>query len=168
LNEEKLNGWVSYTYSRTFRQINEINGNDPYPAPYDKPNNVSVVLNYIISKRFTVSANWIYATGAPVTFPTGRAEVGGKIVPIYSDRNAYRYPDYHRLDVSVSFYSKPKPERKFNWDLNFSVYNAYNRHNTWTINFTQDAASPETTYAEKVYLFGIIPSITFNFHFNND
>lgn len=168
LNEEKINGWVSYTYSRTFRQINEINSDDPYPAPYDKPNNISIVLNYVISKRFTVSANWVYATGAPVTFPTGRAEIGGKIVPIYSDRNQYRYQDYHRLDLSLSFFSKYKPGRKFNWDLNFSVYNAYNRHNTWSINFTQDNLDPNVTYAEKVYLFGIIPSVTFNFHLNND
>ena len=168
LNEEKINGWVSYTYSRTFRQIDEINNNTPYPAPYDKPNNISVVLNYVISKRFTVSANWVYATGAPVTFPTGRAQIGGKIIPIYSDRNQYRYQDYHRLDVSVSFFSKEKPGRKFNWDLNFSLYNAYNRHNTWSVNFTQDNINPDVTYAEKVYLFGIIPSLTFNFHFNNE
>jgi hypothetical protein len=168
LNEEKINGWISYTYSRTFRQINDINDNNPYPAPYDKPNNISIVLNYVISKRFTVSANWVYATGAPVTFPTGRAEIGGKIVPIYSDRNQYRYQDYHRLDVSLTLFSKQVPGRKFNWDLNFSVYNAYNRHNTWSINFTQDNLDPNVTYAEKVYLFGIIPSITFNFHFNND
>jgi hypothetical protein len=168
LNEARVNGWVSYTYSRTFRKIREINSNTPYPAPYDKPNNISVVMNYVISKRFMVSANWVYATGAPVTFPTGRAEIGGKIVPIYSDRNQYRYQDYHRLDLSVTFYSKEKPEKKFKWDLNFSIYNVYNRHNTWSINFTQDNINPDITYAEKVYLFGIIPSVTFNFHFNND
>ncbi|MEI6436320.1 MAG: TonB-dependent receptor [Bacteroidota bacterium] len=168
LNEKKLSGWISYTYSRTFRQISGINGNNAYPAPYDKPNNISIVLNYVISKRFTVSANWVYATGAPVTFPTGRAEIGGKIIPIYSDRNQYRYQDYHRLDLSLILYSKEKPGRKFNWDLNFSVYNAYNRHNTWSVNFTQDAVNPDITKAEKVYLFGIIPSVTFNFHFNND
>lgn len=168
LNEEKLNGWVSYTWSRTFRDIAEINGGDPYPAPYDKPHNLSIVLNYNIHPRWSISANWVYATGAPVTFPTGRAEIGGKIVPIYSDRNQYRYQDYHRLDMSVIFYSKPVPGRKFNWDLNFSVYNAYNRHNTWTVNFYQDDDNPNVTKAEKVYLFGIIPSITFNFHFNND
>ena len=170
LNEEKINGWVSYTYSRSFRQIPvpEINQGRTYPAPYDKPNNISIVLNYNISKRWSVGANWVYATGAPSTFPTGRAEIGGKIIPIYSDRNAYRYQDYNRLDVSVTFSSKPKPGRKFNWDLNFSVYNAYNRHNTWSINFVQDNENPNVTYAEKVYLFGIIPSLTFNFHFNND
>lgn len=168
LNEKKMNGWVSYTWSRTFRQLASVNRNEPYPAPYDKPHNISVVFNYDISRRFSVSANWVYATGSPVTFPTGRAEIGGKIVPIYSDRNQYRYEDYHRLDLSVIFRSKPQPGRKFNWDLNLSAYNAYNRHNTWTINFIQDNLNPDITKAEKVYLFGIIPSVTFNFHFNND
>lgn len=168
LNEKKLNGWISYTYSRVFRKIPEINSGNPYPAPYDKPNNLAIVLNYKISKRWMVSANWVYATGAPVTFPTGRAVIDGKVVAIYSDRNAYRYQDYHRLDLSATFSSKQKPGKKFTWDLNFSVYNAYNRHNTWTINFTQDNLQPDITYAEKVYLFGIIPSITFNFHFNHE
>ncbi len=168
LNETKFNGWVSYTWSRTFRQIQEINNGNPYPAPYDKPHNISVVINYVISKRWAISANWVYATGAPVTFPIGRIEIGNKISVIYSDRNQYRYQDYHRLDVAVTLYSKEKADRKFNWDLNFSVYNVYDRHNTWSINFTQDNINPNTTYAEKVYLFGIIPSVTFNFHFNND
>lgn len=165
INEKHVSGWVCYTYSRTFRQIDGINGGKAYPAPYDKPHNISVVLNYLISQRVNVSANWVYATGAPVTFPTGRAEVEDKIIPIYSDRNAYRYPDYHRLDLSLTWMSKPNPAKKFSWDLNFSVYNAYNRHNTWSINFVQDNASSSQTYAEKLYLFGIIPSITFNFHF---
>jgi len=167
LNEKIVSGWVSYTYSRSFRMIPDIEP-DPYPAPYDKPNNISVVLNVQVSKRWNISANWLYATGAPVTFPTGRAVISGKVVPIYSNRNAYRYQDYHRLDLAVTFSSKPKPKRKFTWDLNFSVYNAYNRHNTWSINFVQDNVDPNTTYAEKIYLFGIIPSITFNFHFNRE
>jgi hypothetical protein len=165
LNEKKLNGWVSYTYSRSFREIPGINDGNPYPAPYDKPHSLNIVASYQISRRWSVSGNWIYATGNPVTFPTGRAVVGGKVIPIYSDRNAYRYEDYHRLDLSVVFSSKEKPGAKFNWDLNFSVYNVYNRHNTWTINFVQDNENPDMTYAEKVYLFGIIPSVTFNFHF---
>jgi hypothetical protein len=168
LNEKKFGGWVSYTYSRSFRQIPEINDGNPYPAPYDKPHNIAIVANYQVFKRWLVSATWVYATGAPVTFPTGRAVIGGKVIPIYSDRNAYRYEDYNRLDISVTFMSKEKPGRKFNWDLNFSVYNVYDRHNTWTINFTQDKENANTTYAEKVYLFGIIPSVTFNFHINND
>ncbi|MBE0648622.1 MAG: TonB-dependent receptor [Bacteroidales bacterium] len=165
LNEKKFGGWVSYTLSKSMRKIPEINNGDPYPAPYDKPHNVAIVANYRFLPRWSVSANWVYATGNPVTFPTGRAEIGGKVIPIYSNRNAYRYQDYHRLDMSVTFYSKEKEGKRFKWDINASVYNVYNRHNTWSINFVQDNENPNVTYAEKIYLFGIVPSVTFNFHF---
>ncbi len=168
LNEKKLNGWISYTYSRVFRQIPLINDGNIYPASYDKPNNVAIVLNYRISKRWMVSANWVYADGNPLTFPIGRAEIDGKIIPIYSARDAYRYEPYDRMDISATLFSKPKPGKKFTWDLNASIYNVYDRHNTWAIEFTQDGVNPNVTDAEKIYLFGIIPSITFNFHFNNE
>ncbi len=162
--EGRLNGWISYTYSRTFRKFTDINNGNKYPAPYDAPNDVSLVLNYDLSKRLSISANWVYATGKPVTFPTGRAVIEGAIVPIYSDRNAYRMIDYHRLDLSVTLKGKDRGKR-FNGEWVFSVYNAYNRHNAWAINFVQDSANPDVTYAEKTYLFGIIPSATYNFKF---
>jgi hypothetical protein len=160
----RLNGWVSYTFSRTWREFKDINNGDPYPAPYDSPHDVSVVMNFDATKRLSFSANWIYSTGKPVTFPTGRAVIDGAVVPIYSDRNAYRMRDYHRLDLSLTLHQKPK-ESWFSWDLVFSVYNAYNRHNTWAINFVQDTQNPYITYAEQTYLFGFIPAITFNFRF---
>jgi hypothetical protein len=160
----RLNGWVSYTYSRTWRELKDINDGKKYPAPYDSPHDFSIVLNFDATKRINLSANWIYSTGKPVTFPTGRAVIDGAIVPIYSDRNAYRMMDYHRLDVALTLRQKPK-ESPFYWDLVFSVYNAYNRHNTWAINFVQDTENPYVTYAEQTYLFGIIPAITFNFKF---
>jgi hypothetical protein len=162
--EGRLNGWVSYTWSRTWRQFGDINNGNKYPAPYDSPNDVSIVLNFDASKRISLSANWVYSTGKPVTFPTGRAVIDGAIVPIYSDRNAYRMRDYHRLDLSVTLHQKPS-DKRFNWDLVLSVYNAYNRHNTWAINFVQDGSNSYSTYAEQTYLFGIIPAITFNFNF---
>ncbi len=165
ITEKKFGGWVSYTLSKSMRKIPEINNGNPYPAPYDKPHNIAIVANYQIHPRWSVSADWVYATGNPVTFPTGRAEIGGKVIPIYSNRNAYRYQDYHRLDLSVTFYSKEKEGRRFKWDINASAYNVYNRHNTWSINFVQDNENANITYAEKIYLFGIVPSVTFNFHF---
>lgn len=161
----RLNGWISYTYSQAERKIKEINDGDPYPAPYDKPHDVSVVLNYQLNERWIFGANWVYATGLPVTFPTGRAVWGNRIVPIYSDRNDYRMPDYHRLDVSVTLKPKEKPNRKWYGEWNLSVYNAYARKNAWSINFEQDPSDPYTTYAEMTYLFSIIPSISYNFKF---
>ncbi len=165
LTKGPVTGWVSYTLSKAERQIKEINNGNPYAAPYDKPNDVSVVLNFDISKRVTVGANWVYSTGSPVTFPTGRAIYGNKIVPVYSDRNEYRMPDYHRLDISATLRGKPRDDKKFYGEWNVSVYNAYARKNAWTINFVQDSEDPNITYAEKTYLFSIIPSISYNFHF---
>ncbi len=171
LGNGMVSGWISYTWSRTWRKFPDINNGNKYPAPYDRPHDVSFVANWDINPRWTVAANWVYATGQPVTFPTGRAVIGGVILPIYSDRNAYRMEDYHRLDVSATIHGKKKPGRKWEHSFTFSLYNAYNRHNTWAINFTQEASNPGNpnsgyeTYAEKTYLFGIIPAITFNFKF---
>ncbi|MCX6256682.1 MAG: TonB-dependent receptor [Bacteroidia bacterium] len=165
LNTGKLNGWISYTLSHTERTINAINNGKPYLPPYDKPNSVNLVLNYEYSKRVVFAANWIYATGAPLTIPTGRVEVEGVISSVYSDRNTYRMPDYHRLDLSLTLKGKDVPGRKWSGEWNFSVYNAYARHNPWAIYFVQDEKQPSKTYAEKIYLFSLIPAITYNFKF---
>ncbi len=164
-NTGKLTGWVSYTYSKSVRQFKDINDGNPYPAPYDKPHDISIVLSYEILPRLEIAATWVYATGQPATFPTGRANYGNLIVPIYSDRNEYRFPDYHRLDLSATWKKKRKANAKWDWDLNFSVYNAYGRHNTWSINFVQDETNPNVTYAEQTYLFSVLPALTFNFKF---
>ncbi len=160
-----LTGWVSYTLSKAQRTIAEINDGKSYNAPYDKPHDISVVLNYNISKILVAGLNWVYSTGLPVTFPTGRAVWGNKIVPIYSDRNDYRMPDYHRLDVSLTLKPIQKPNRKWHGEWNLSVYNAYARKNAWVINFEQDPNDPYQTFAEATYLFSIIPSISYNFNF---
>ncbi|MCF8372647.1 MAG: TonB-dependent receptor [Bacteroidales bacterium] len=165
LNHEKLNGWISYTFSHTERTIPEINIGKSYLAPYDKPHDVSIVLNYNISKRLTASANWVYSTGSPVTFPVGRFEQDGAIVPVYSERNEFRMPDNHRLDLGVTLKGKEKPGRKWQGEWNFSVYNAYARKNAWAISFIEDEENPGETYAEMTYLFSIIPSVTYNFKF---
>jgi hypothetical protein len=164
-NDGKLTGWISYTYSRSYRIIPAINDGLRYNAPYDKPHSVNIVANYDISKRVTSSVTWVYASGIPVTFPTGRAVIGNSIVPIYSDRNSYRMEDYHRLDISVTLKGKQKEGKRWYGEWNLSIYNAYNRHNSWSVNFLQDAADPNITYAEKTYLFSVIPALTYNLKF---
>ena len=164
--EGKFTGWISYTWARAFRKIDEINYGIEYPASYDKPHNISFVLNYVLSKRISLSLNWIYASGAAATFPTGRFEYNNIIVPVYSERNTYRMPDYHRLDIGATIkLGKDKPEKKFFSELNISVYNAYNRKNAWMISFEPDENDPNTINAYKYYLFPILPSVTYNFHF---
>lgn len=164
-SQGRVNGWVSYTWSRTFRKIPEINSGKKYPATYDRPHDISIVLNYALSKRWSLGANWVYATGSAVTFPTGRFKIGNTIVPVYSERNSYRLPDYHRLDVSVTLNGKDKPGRRWKGEWNFSAYNVYNKKNPWVINFVSDENDTDITHAEMTYLFGIVPSITYNFKF---
>ena len=160
-----FSGWVSYTFSRTIRDIPEINAGEPYPAPYDKPHDLALVFSYDITPRIGVAANWIYSTGIPFTLPSGRYEIQGNILPLYTGRNEYRLPDYHRLDFSLTIRGKEKPDRRWRGEWNFSVYNAYARKNFWTLNFIQDSENPDQTYAEMTYLFSIIPAITYNFRF---
>jgi hypothetical protein len=164
-NLNKWNGWVSYTWSRSERKIDGINNNQWYLSPYDHPHDCSVVVNYNTSKRLSLSANWVYYTGAPTTFPVGRFESGGNIVPIYSARNAERMPDYHRLDLAVTLRGKEKPGRRWQGEWVLSIYNAYAQHNSWAINFIEDEDRPGITKAEKTYLFSIIPAVTYNFKF---
>ncbi|MFW5645072.1 MAG: hypothetical protein ACOCZL_04095, partial [Bacteroidota bacterium] len=164
LSEKKINGWVSYTLSKTRRQINGINEGKPYDAPYDKPHDIAIVLNYRINNAWSVGTNWVFSSGLPYTFPTGRYEILGKILPVYSDRNEYRFDNYHRLDLSIN-YKKKKPEKRWVSEWNLSFYNAYARKNTWAINFVQDTKNPNRTFAERTYLFSIIPAITYNFKF---
>ena len=158
-------GWISYTYSRTDRTFPDINDGKTYLSYYDKPHNLSIVANYDFNDRHILSANWVYYSGAPVTFPTGRAVFAGTIIPIFSDRNVYRMPDYHRLDLSFTIKAKVKPNKRFTHEWVFSLYNVYNRHNTWAINFIKDKNNPNITYAQKTYLFSVIPAVTYNFKF---
>lgn len=164
-NSGKLTGWVSYTLSKAIHEINGINNNNPYPAPYDRPNDISIVANYLLNKRLSFSATWVYSTGQPITFPVGRFEYGNAIIPVYSKRNSYRMMDYHRLDLSVAYKGKNKPDKKWHNEFVLSIYNAYNHANPYMINFQNDPDNPDVTYAEMTYLFGIIPSFTYNFKF---
>ena len=173
--EGRLNGWVSYTYSRSIRKIPEINNGEKYPASYDRPNDISVVLSYNLTDRINISADWVYSTAVPRTMPTGRFEYEGMIAPVYSDRNGVRIFDYHRLDLSVTLYNKKKlqkhprkdgkPRGDFESNWNFSIYNVYARKNPVLIQFKQSDLNSRVTEASIVYLYSIVPSVTYNFKF---
>jgi hypothetical protein len=164
---DKISGWASYTYSHTERKIEGINDNNSFLAPYDKPHDVSIVFNYDVLERLSIGATWVYSSGLPGTFPQTMAEILNNYVPVYSGRNEQRYPAYHRMDFSLTWKNKPwgKGERKVLSDWNLSVYNLYNRHNAWSINFEQDAVNPNQINTMKTYLFGIFPTVTYNIKF---
>jgi TonB dependent receptor/CarboxypepD_reg-like domain/TonB-dependent Receptor Plug Domain len=160
-----LTGWVSYTLSKTERKVGGINGGAWYPVRYDRRHNLAVVASYQVSTRLNLGANWTYVTGGAVTMPVGRFEFEGVAFPYYSSRNGYRLPAYHRLDLAATLEDRVKPGRKFQGSWTLSLYNAYNRHNTFSIFFREKENAPGQTEAVRTYLFGIIPSVTYNFHF---
>ncbi len=163
-NFGKLTGWVSYTYSRTFRTIPGINFGKQYRSPFDRPHNIVIVLSYDVIPRLNLSANWVYNTGQPVTYPYGQYTISNVTYAIYNgSRNASRYPSYHRLDLSATWKFKRYKWKKWDSEINVSVYNAYARHNTWAVTFTTDEEGHMKT--EKMYLFSVVPSISYNFKF---
>jgi len=159
----KLTGWISYTLSKTERQIDGINNNAWYNARQDRTHDVAIVGIYQVNKKWTVSANWIYYTGDAVTFPNAKYTVGGQTVYYYTNRNGYRMPAYHRLDLGATMQLKQR--KKWSSELAFSLYNAYGRENAYTITFRDNENNPEKTEAVQTSLFRWVPSISYNFKF---
>ena len=159
----KLTGWISYTLSKTKRQFSDINDGNTFLAKQDRPNNIAIVGMYELNPQLTFSATWIYISGNVVTFPSGRYYIDGNVVPYYTERNGYRMPDYHRLDIGLTWQRKKTARFESNW--NFSIYNVYARANAYAINFQQDPNDPTKMQAVQLSLFRFVPAITYNFKF---
>lgn len=160
----RFNGWVSYTLAKSERQFDQINEGAWFNARQDRTHDISVVGMYELSKSWTLGATFVYYTGNAITFPSGKYQVDGKTMFYYTERNGYRMPDYHRLDLSATY--EPKQlNKKFHSSWSFGLYNAYNRKNAYIIDFRENKDNANITEAYKVALFGAIPSVTWNFKF---
>jgi hypothetical protein len=159
----KFTGWISYTLSKTERKIDGINYNRSYNARQDRTHDLAIVGSYQINAKWNVSANWVYYTGDAVTFPAGKYRVDDQTVFYYTDRNAYRLPAYHRLDLGAT--CQLRKRKKYSAELSFSIYNAYGRENAYTINFRDNKDDPSRTEAVRYALFKFIPSVSYNFKF---
>jgi hypothetical protein len=159
----RLTGWVGYTLSRTERRIDGINDNNWYVAKQDRTHDLSVVAIYDITPKVSVSALFIYYTGNAVTFPSGKYTVNGETQFLYTERNGYRMPAYHRLDLGVTWIRKNTEKFESSW--NFSLYNAYGRENAYIITFRENEDNPNITEAVQTTLFRWIPAVTYNFKF---
>ena len=170
-NTGKLTGWVAYTLSRAEQQTpgrtpNEsgINNGKWYHTGYDKLHNLSVTASYAYTQKWSFSAIFALQSGQPVTYPNGQYSYGGINIPSYGTRNENRLPVYHHLDISATY--APKPEKKKGWqgEWVFSIYNLYNRQNAASISFRQNEDTGNNE-AVRLSIFGIIPSVTYNFKF---
>lgn len=172
-NKGKFTGWFSYTLGRSERQVEGINNDDWYPARFDQTHNLSITSFYELSKRWSVSAVFVYNTGTPATFPSSRYTVAGYTIPHNTGggRNNVRIPSYHRLDLSATLEGKRNEERRWQSNWVFSVYNVYNRRNPFSIYFQQESdrtpvGQPVNTDAVRFSVVGnFIPSIAYNFNF---
>ena len=164
----KLNGWVSYTYSRTLLKADStsgevINGGKYYPANYDQPHSFTFIGNYRINHRFSVSLNSTYSTGRPITLPIGRFYFAGSERTLYADRNAYRIPDYFRTDFSMNLDGNFKLHQRFHNSWTIGVYNATARKNPYSVYFISENGVVD---GYKFSIFGTaIPYINFNVRF---
>lgn len=175
-HQGRLNGWLSYTYSRVWNQFKDLNQGFDFDAYYDRPHHFSVYLNYKLSARWHLSANWTYASGLLVSSPVGYYTYSGQTIPIYGQRNNERLPAYHRMDVSVNWQLNRR-DKRFKHMIAFSIYNLYNRKNMVQMqhNKVEDDQGryiiPSSVYDQEqmvstqTYVLGILPSLSYKFQF---
>lgn len=171
----KLNGWIGYTLSRAERTFPDINEGKPFPYRYDRTHDVSVVANYALSKKWEAAAVFVYGTGNALTMPTGRFvyNLGYNVPenkPIFTNINQYdkindfRMPAYHRMDIAFTYTPKPRSAKRFKSNWVFSLYNVYNRRNPYFI-YLDANEDTRTIKGKQVYLFPVLPGVTWNFKF---
>jgi len=166
----KLNGWLSYTYARTFIKIEDeirdesINGGEWFSSKFDQPHNLNLVGNFNVNRTNQLSFNFTYSTGRPLTGPDSNYSLDEYIIPNYSDRNEFRLPNYHRLDVSYTIQRGLLRTRRYKDSFTFSIYNLYARKNAYSIYFRRNKRNVFGAYKLSI-LGSMLPSVTYNFKF---
>ena len=170
-SEGRLKGWLAYTLSKSEQQTKGrntqetgINNGHWYRTPYDKTHDISLTGSYELTDKWKLNANLIFQTGQPTTFPNGQYQFNNITIPNYNGRNTDRLPSYHRLDVSARYTPKPKKVNGWKSYWTFGIYNLYNRRNAASIAFRRNQDNGKNE-ANRLSIFGIVPSITYNFKF---
>lgn len=159
-----LTGWIAYTFSQTKYQIEGVNNNNYFSPRWDIRHNLSVTGNYQLNKRWSVSSTFKFTSGGFVTVPEGSFIYNGAAFNFYSERNGYQIEPYHRLDVSFTYKSRKNDKRNWKSEWVYGIYNIYGRENIYTL-FAQPERNLVSTQFSKMYLFGIVPSVTYNLKF---
>jgi len=170
-NKGRFKGWLAYTLSKSEQQTegrtsNEsgINNGEWYNTPFDKTHDISFTGSYELTKKWSFNANFLFQTGQPVTYPNGQYEYNNIRIPSYTNRNEFRLPTYHRLDISATYTPKPDKIKGLRGEWVFGLYNIYNRRNAASISFNQNRDTFQNE-AVRLSIFGIVPSISYNFKF---
>lgn len=170
-NEGRLNGWISYTLSRSEQQTpgrtileTGINNGQWYNSAYDKLHNLAVTSSYLLNEKWSFGANFALQSGQPVTYPNGQYQYLGITIPSYGLRNKDRLPTYHHLDISATLTPRKNNNRNWKGEWVFSIYNLYNRKNAAAINFRQNSDTGNNE-AVKTSIFGMVPAVSYNFKY---
>ena len=167
----RLNGWASYTYSRSFRTIKSdiplenVNLGREFSTNFDKPHDFTFALDYQISRRWNVATNFTYSTGRPVTAPESRYNFNGIGISNFVERNGFRIPDYHRLDVAFTTKTNLKKDKKWEGSWTFAIFNAYSRDNAFSVFFRNQDNNRIPRAFKLSILAQAFPSVTYNFKF---
>ncbi|MCF0196027.1 MAG: TonB-dependent receptor [Bacteroidaceae bacterium] len=166
-NAGRLTGFVGYTLSWSENKIAGINNGQWYTAANDRRHDISVALMYQITKKWEVSATWVFLSGQAFSAPSGKYDINNETIYYYAERNGYRAPSYHRLDISASYKRQhvTKKGRRWSSEWAFGIYNAYNRYNPYTIKIKNNPNRPSGTMTTLTAMFGIMPSVSYNFKF---
>lgn len=171
----RLNGWLGYTISKAFRQFDDIQNGEPFAAPFDRLNDLVVYCSYKLKKRWLISGTWLYSSGAPYTEPTGFYENRGYTIPIYTEKNNERLPDYHRLDLMISFRLNKRDDIRYNHQITISIFNVYARKNPFNVTYNKaqkenggyeiptDHYNNRELVNTELYLMRMVPSINYIF-----
>ncbi|MBR3433381.1 MAG: TonB-dependent receptor [Bacteroidaceae bacterium] len=162
-NKGKLTGWLSYTLSWSKTRIDGISQNQWYNANNDRRHDVNIVGRYKLSPAWTLNATWIFYSGQALTAPSAKYQMIDNYVYYYAERNGYRAPNYHRLDIGATW-TKKIWKGRLTREWTFGIYNLYNRYNPYLINF-EDNHDGQGTKANQYSLFGIVPSVALNLKF---
>jgi hypothetical protein len=161
----KVTGWISYTLSKTTKQINGINNNEPYPATFDRRHNLSLVFMYKLSPSWDFASTFKFTSGGYITMPEGSFNYYGSSFNYYSSRNGYKLPPYHRLDISFTYRNIKKQYNNWKPELSFGIYNVYGQKNIFSLFVKQVEGDFNSTTAYKMYLYGLTPFITYSIKF---
>ncbi len=159
----RLTGWIGYTLSKSEKKINGINNDRWYNARQDRTHNVSAVVIYDLSSKWSLSSSWIYYTGEAITYPSGKYDIDDRTAMYFTERNGYRAPAHHRLDIGATCILKNK--KSFYSELVFSLYNVYGRANPYLIDYRMNDKDNSQIYVYQYSLFKYVPSVSWNFRF---
>jgi hypothetical protein len=161
----KLNGWISYTFSRCIYNIPGINNDQSYYPVFHKPHNFSLFSVYKINNSLSISGTFKLTSGGRITMPVGTFDYYGASFNYYSQKNGYTLPIYHQLDLSLNYSNSFNSQKRWKSEWVISVINVYNRKNVFSMFVSQKDENMKSTKVYKMYLYGIFPSITYNFKF---